>query len=127
MENSLELLEKLRRTELLRWLPPEGAEMFQNCFDLETVRLRAGETLDSAGRLGLVLSGGLRRGDRLLGPGTLFGAVRQQAGPAHPEPVSLSAERDSEVALWDGAVLTSVCYRACWFHGRFVLEAERAL
>ena len=127
MQNSTELWEKLRRTALCDWMPPEGAEMFQNCFDLETVYLRAGQDLDSAGRLGLVLSGALACGETALGPGALFGAARDEGGRLRPIPASVSAQRDSEIALWDGAVLTSVCYRACWFHGRFVLEAGNRL
>lgn len=127
MENAPELLEKLRSTALCGWLPLEGAEMFQNCFDLETVRLRAGEALDCAGRLGLVLSGELVCGESVLRPGELFGAERDGAGRLRPVPASVLARRDSEAALWDAAVLTSVCYRACWFHGRFVLEAEKLL
>lgn len=127
MENNPELLEKLRSTALCGWLPPEGVEMFQNCFDLETRPLRAGEALDCAGRLGLVLSGELAWGEKVLYPGELLGAARDQGGRLRPVPASVLARRDSEIALWDGAVLTSVCYRACWFHGRFVLEAERRL
>ena len=125
MENSAELL--LRSTALCSWLPPEGVEMFQNCFDLEAVRLRAGETLDCAGRLGLVLSGELMCGEDALGPGELLGAVRDEAGRPRPVPVTVLARQSSEIALWDSAVLTSVCYRACWFHGRFVQEVGARL
>lgn len=101
--------------------------MFQNCFDLETVRLRAGERRDLTGQLGLLLSGSLAHGGTVLTPGTLLGAARDGSGRLCPVQVSVSARQDSEIALWDGAVLTAVCYRACWFHGRFVLEAGKRL
>ena len=101
--------------------------MFQNCFDLEAVALRSGERLDCAGRLGLVLSGEVACGETVLAPGALLGAARDEVGRPRPFPVSVLARRDSEIALWDGAVLTSVCYRACWFHGRLVLEVEKRL
>lgn len=123
----MEIWEKLRRTGRFDWLPREGVEMFQNCFDLETVCLRAGERRDFAGKLGLLLSGSLAQGGTVLTPGALFGAARDEGGRLRAAPVSVSARQDSEIALWDGAVLTDVCYRACWFHGRFVLEAEKRL
>ena len=125
METSTEILEKLRRTGLFDWLPQEGVEMFQNCFDLETACLPAGERRDFTGQLGLLLSGSLVCGGTVLAPGALLGAARDGGGRLYPAPFSVSARQDSEIALWDGAVLTAVCYRACWFHGRFVLEAEK--
>lgn len=124
---SFVLLEKLRATDLCGWLPPEGVEMFENCFDLEAAVLPAGQVLNCAGRLGLVLSGEADCGGTIMGPGDLVGAARAPGGQPRAVSVAVRARRDSEIALWDGAVLTSVCYRACWFHGRFVQEVEKRL
>ena len=125
MESSANLLKKL--LPFLTWMPPEGLEMFQNCFDLEVEFLSAGERRDSGGRLGILLSGELERPSGPLEPGALLGAARREDGSLCGADVSVTALRDSEIAWLDGAVLTAVCYRACWFHGRFVLEAGKYL
>ena len=125
MEQSVDLLKKL--PPFLAWMPQEGLEMFQICFDLEVDVVPAGERRGSGGRLGILLSGELERLSGPLEPGALWGAARREDGSLCREDVSVTAVRDSEVAWLDGAVLTAVCYRACWFHGRFVLEAGRYL
>ena len=65
---------EMREHPLFAWLPEEGFETFEACFDMEAENLGAGERRESRGRLGYLLSGRLHTADgEAVRPGELFG------------------------------------------------------
>ena len=64
---------EMREHPLFAWLPEEGFETFEACFDMEAENLGAGERRESRGRLGYLLSGRLHAADgEAVRPGELF-------------------------------------------------------
>ena len=121
--------EELRREECWNRLPETGGEFFDACFDMEAETIPAGALRQSRGRVGYLISGRaqLRTEDDLIhaGEGTLFGAVQPgTAETRRPQETELWAVTECQVLWLDGAVLRNVCYAACWFHARFIWEAE---
>ena len=117
--------ETLLKTELFAWTAPEDLEVLANCFDWEEERLAAGEHRKGMGRIGCLLEGAA--GDaagHALAAGAIFGLTRD----GEPDPKSaVTARTDCRILWMDGDIMTSVCYRACWFHGRFVTEVRKRL
>lgn len=114
--------------ELFSWLAPADLEMLVNCFDMEQDALAKGDRRESSGRLGYLLAGEgslSRDGERAtVQQGAFFGAAAAMEGTVYAGEVEFAADGDCQI-LWMGReILTSVCYRACWFHGRFVMEAN---
>ena len=52
---------EMREHPLFAWLPEEGFETFEACFDMEAENLGAGERRESRGRLGYQAPRGRRR------------------------------------------------------------------
>jgi len=123
-------ISKLLETPLFDWIPAEGLTMLANCFDMEAQLLPAGQAQDSGGRIGYLLSGALcpagAQSPQIL-PGTLLGVSLQANGDCLFEKTRLRALADSVIVWMDCDIMTSVCYRACWFHGRFVTQAKECL
>ena len=126
------LYELLKDQPFWHWLPREGGRYFDACFHMDWETIPAGERRESRGRVGYLISGRAQlRSERGLvraGEGQLFGVVQ----PGRPETrrmeeTTLTAVTDCRVAWLDGDVLTSVCYAACWFHARLILEVEQWL
>ena len=113
---------EMREHPLFAWLPEEGFETFEACFDMEAENLGAGERRESRGRLGYLLSGRLHAADgEAVRPGELFGLSAAGGGRC------LTAQVPSTVIWMDREIMTRVCYFDCWFHGRFVTELKQAL
>lgn len=123
--------ELLRTVPLFAWLPEEAPDILNGCFDLEVERLAAGETRQTAGRIGCLLQGtaAFQSQDAAvsLSPGKLFAVSRDAQGFKHPRPGTLTAAADCAVAWFDFGLTTSVCYRACWFHVRLLREIDALL
>lgn len=122
----------LRTVPLFAWLPEEAPDILNGCFDLETERLAAGESRQTAGRIGCVLEGGaaFRPQDAdaaSLSPGGVFGVLRDAQGFKRPQAGVLTAVTDCAVAWFDSSLISSVCYRACWFHVRLLREIDALL
>ena len=118
--------QELMGSKLFSWISAEGVEMFSNCFDLEVERIPAGESRESRGRIGYLLSGKAEAG-RDLAADDAAGVTLEEDGTLHWEDFTLRAEEPCVVIWMNGEILTSVCYRACWFHGRLILEMRRLL
>ena len=116
--------ETLLKTELFAWTAPEDLEVLANCFDWEEERLAAGEHRKGMGRIGCLLEGAAERHRAIVAAGAVFGLPRD----GEPDPKSaVTARTDCRILWMDGDIMTSVCYRACWFHGRFVTEVRKRL
>ena len=114
----MELYDLLAADGRLSFLPRESVEIFEGCFDLHLLELRAGEGFDAAGRLGYLLRGTGSAGGRPVASGAFFGVDRDRG----PRAERFTAETDCSLLLWDADVLSHVCYRACWFHVRLLNE-----
>lgn len=122
----------LRAVPLFAWLPEEAPDILNGCFDLETERLAAGETRQTAGRIGCVLAGSAvfqpRDADTVpLSAGSVFGVLRDAQGFKRPQAGVLTAGPGCAAAWFDYSLTTSVCYRACWFHVRLLREIDALL
>lgn len=116
------LLTELLDRALFGWMTREDLAMLANCFDLREERLAAGDYRVCGGRMGYLLSGtAADEAGRPLEPGDLLGV------PGVPTPESFTASEGCRILWMDGEIMTSVCYRACWFHGRFVTEVRKRL
>lgn len=124
-------LKVLGKDPLFSWCPPENLRFFANCFDLEVMELPTGSTCFSNGRLGYLMSGDgvltYSQIDRSISAGILFGVSESPSGKLRPCDVALEAKSNSTILWMDADCMTSVCYRACWFHDRFILEAKPLL
>lgn len=118
--------QELKSSELFAWISEEGVEMFSNCFDLEVEQIPAGQSRESRGRIGCLLSGEAAAGRRLAAD-DIVGVMLERGGALRSEEFTLYAEQPCCVVWMNGEILTSVCYRACWFHGRLLLELRRLL
>mgnify|MGYP003515546582 FL=1 len=123
------LYELLKDQPFWQWLPREGGRYFDACFNMDAETVPAGEHRQTKGRVGYLISGRahLKSGDGLdrAGEGTFFGVVQ----PGRPETrkmvgTDLWAVTECKVLWLDGAVLSSVCYAACWFHARLIREVD---
>ena len=121
---------ELQKQPLFSWIPAEAYRTFEACFDMEAEELPAGETRNSSGRIGYLLSGELYlengRSSR-AGPGEIFGILHAADGHARMEKLALTARRTSVVIWMNQEIMTSVCYFDCWFHGRFITEMQKYL
>lgn len=121
------MLELLYEAPLFAWLPAEGAETLSACFDLCVEELEPGESRPAGGRVGCLLRGGAvfqTGGDaRALEPGRVFALDRDR----NPLPGVLTAGEGCAVAWFHRDLVRHVCYRACWFHARLILEIGRQL
>lgn len=119
-------MEKLRAQPLFSWLPEEGVETFSACFDLEAEEIPAGESRNSGARIGYLLEGEAELEPAgTAAPGTLLGAMPAGGGTGWTAEVRLTARTPVTVVWMNREILTNVCYAACWFHGRFIAEAEK--
>lgn len=119
--------QELLGSELFSWISEEGVEMFSNCFDLEVERIPAGESRESRGRIGYLLSGKATAAGRDLAADDAAGVTLEEDGTFRRQEFTLRAVEPCAVAWMNGEILTSVCYRACWFHGRLLQEMTRLL
>lgn len=112
--------------EIFSFLPEEGVERFDGCFDFTTESVAPGEKVSADGRLGILLDGRgvisndgrIRTGQR----GMLFGVKRGADGREHPAEGWYQAATSS-IVVWSGFdIIVRVCYGSCWFHGRFRQE-----
>ena len=120
--------EELTALPLMSYLPAEAMDVMPNCFELRFENINAGSTRSSKGRLGYLVSGrGSIRG-RELRTDDVFGAGENpMTGKLRLVDEIFSAASDSRVLWLEGEILSNVCYRACWFHGRLVQELTRRL
>lgn len=118
-------------SEAFSWLPEEGLETLGACFDLTEERIPAGETRDSAGRIGCLLSGSgtLRTaaGETSVSSVSLLGIRVTDRGERRPMDAALTAAEDCTVLWFSFELVRMVCYAACWFHVRFLREIDRLL
>lgn len=119
--------QELLGSELFSWISEEGVEMFSNCFDLEAERIPAGESRESRGRIGYLLSGKATAAGLDLAADDAAGVTLEEDGTFRRQEFTLRAVEPCAVAWMNGEILTSVCYRACWFHGRLLQEMTRLL
>lgn len=119
------MLELLHQVSLFAWLPEEGAETLSACFDLCVEELKAGDTRSSGDRIGCLLRGaaGFRSGETVwtLHSGQVFALGRDKS----PLPGVLTAGENCAVAWFRRDLVCHVCYRACWFHARLILEIDK--
>ena len=120
-----------RGSEAFSWLPEEGLETLGACFDLTEERIPAGETRNSRGRIGGLLSGRGRlraeNGETVLSSVSLLGITVTDRGERRPVAAELTAEEDCTVLWFSFEMVRMVCYAACWFHVRFLKEIDRLL
>ena len=118
-------------SEAFSWLPEEGLETLGACFDLTEEHIPAGETRNSAGRIGCLLSGRGRLrtedGETDLSSVSLLGIAVTERGERRPVPAVLTAEEECTVLWFRFEMVRMVCYAACWFHVRFLKEIDRLL
>ena len=122
--------EQLLRQPLFSWLPEEGFKTFASCFDMEAEEIPTGGMRESQGRIGYLMSGGLRLEGEDTGdvrPGEVFGILYAADGHAQMAEVRLQVLSPSIVIWMNREIMTSVCYFDCWFHGRFITEMQRLL
>lgn len=74
------LTQELTSSELFSWISEEGVEMFSNCFDLEVEQIPAGESRESRGRIGYLLSGATAAAGRHLAAGDTAGVTLEKDG-----------------------------------------------
>ena len=121
------MLELLHQSPLFAWLPEEGADTLSACFDLCVEELKAGETRPTDGRVGCLLRGTAAfqtdGGARPLLPGEVFALGRDRQSV----PGVLTAGENCAVAWFRRDLVLHVCYRACWFHARLILEIDKQL
>ncbi len=127
MECMEQHLDALRQQPLFSWMPLQGLNLFQGCFDLTVQELPAGSSSPVQNKIGCLLQGEASlqsdRASRRLLPGELFGAALDSAGVPCPEDGTLAPSPEGCTVVWmEFDILRSVCYRACWFHARFVQE-----
>ena len=120
-----------RGSEAFSWLPEEGLETLGACFDLTEERIPAGETRNSRGRIGCLLSGRGRlraeNGETVLSSVSLLGITVTDRGERRPVAAELTAEEDCTVLWFSFEMVRMVCYAACWFHVRFLKEIDHLL
>lgn len=118
-------------SEAFSWLPEEGLETLGACFDLTEEHIPAGETRNSEGRIGCLLSGRGRlrteSGETDLFSVSLLGITVTDHGERRPVPAVLTAEEECTVLWFRFEMVRMVCYAACWFHVRFLKEIDRLL
>ena len=118
-------------SEAFSWLPEEGLETLGACFDLTEERIPVGETRNSGGRIGCLLSGRGRlrteSGETDLYSVSLLGIAVTDRGERRPVAAELTAEEDCTVLWFNFEMVRMVCYAACWFHVRFLQEIDRLL
>ncbi len=118
----MDVYDCIRGDATLGFLPPECVEPFEGCFDMTLLELPPGARFDSKGRLAYLLRGSGEVGAWDTEAGGFFGV--DAAG--RPERQVFTSHTSCLLLLWDAAVLTNVCYRACWFHARLIETARRA-
>lgn len=123
--------EALLHAQLFNWMSESDFEMLANCFDMEVEQLSAGKSCESRGRLGYLLfgSGCVCHGDwkAPVVAGAVWGLENDPASDFSPAKETLTAWEDCQLIWLNYDIMTSVCYRACWFHGRFITEAKKCL
>lgn len=117
----------LMAAPLFSWISQPGMEMLANCFDMEAEKLVPGACRQSRGRIGYILSGTADTERGKLVPGGILGVRLLEDGGFCLEEALLCAREHCTVVWMDPDILSSVCYRACWFHGRFVTEIKQVL
>lgn len=116
------LYETMAAEPALAYLPPEAAELWEGCFDLRLHELPPGARFDTTGCVACLLRGTGEVGAWEIARGAFFGIDAQ----GNPERQIFTSHTSCQLLLWDSAVMAHVCYRACWFHARFVDEVRRA-
>ena len=123
--------QELLKEELFRWMGEAELSVLSNCFDMETEWLPAGRTAVIGERIGYLLSGSahLSCGEKTVdaASGTVFGAQWAETTENCLTETAITAREDCRIILADKEMMQSVCYRACWFHGRFITEAKRRM
>lgn len=115
---------------LFAWMNLADIAILANCFDMYAEKLLTGQVIDSKGRLGYLLSGQVVLLDKIPQSVTsdmAFGVQYKHGREASPNEIQLKALEDSVIIWADAEIMTSVCYRACWFHGRFIDEVKKRL
>lgn len=122
-------IDQIMKRPLFAWLPRSGMDMLANCFNMEAERIPAGEKRSTRGRIGYLLSGCaiIPDGQTPVGQDNLLGVRCLENHEIQAEETSLTAVEACCVLWMEEEILTSVCYRACWFHGRFITEMKRML
>ncbi len=116
------IYEYIAAESALSYLPPEAAEIWEGCFDLKLHELPPGARFDTTGRVAYLLRGAGEVGAWEIERGAFFGVNARGT----PERQVFTSHTGCLLLLWDSLIMTHVCYRACWFHARFVDEVRRA-
>ena len=123
----------------LDWMDREARDMLENCFDWTEETLPPGAAVQTAGRVGWLLSGeGLfdpsdpadpaeAAGSKIVSQGGVIGVKRAANGDREREDGTVTAKALCEIAWFDYDLLRFSCYRGCWFHARVMREVEEAL
>lgn len=114
--------EKITAGTDLSWLPEEAYETFSGCFDLRVEEMAAGKRFDTAGCIACLLRGAGEVGASDLEEGAFLGIDAQ----GRPQRQVFTSHVSCTLLVLDDAVMKHVCYRACWFHARFLEEARRS-
>ena len=126
--------EPMLSAPLFQWMPKEGLENFEGCFDLEAEEILRSETRATKGRIGYLLSGSalLERADgfpKAITEGYLFGiSLSPKEGISFEKEDALLTAFSNCVILWiDYEKARFVCYGGCWFHARLLQEIPKYL
>ena len=126
--------DKLFASSLFQWMPEEGLDNFEGCFDLESEELLCSETRWTENRIGYLLSGNAileREGQfpAIISEGHLFGvSLSSRADISYEaENAAISAISNCTVLWMDYEKSRFVCYGGCWFHARLLLEIKEHL
>lgn len=119
---------------LFQWMPEDGLENFEGCFDMEMEDVMRSESRTTNGRIGYLLSGAAllekeNRFPKAISEGYLFGiSLSPKEGISfEKEDVLLSALSDCRILWMDCEKLGFICYGGCWFHARLLQEIPRYL
>ena len=113
------------------WMEGDAFETLSNCFDVETERLKPGESCKSAGRFGYLLQGSgtirMESNAAEIETGGLLGVIPGgERGHLWVE-AEFTAGADSVVLWFQRDALEFACYRGCWFHARLIREIQTLL
>ena len=100
----------------LSFLPPECEEVFSGCFDMRLLELAPGARFDTAGCVAYLLEGSGEIGAWDTDSGVFFGV----SADGRPQRQTFTTHTSCLLLLWNDDVITRVCYRACWFHVKFL-------
>ena len=122
-------MQELLKEELFSWMGEAELNVLSNCFDMEVERLPEGRTAAIGSRIGYQLSGSARlscgKETADIASGAVFGVPwAENTGNCLAE-TAITAWEDCRIIWADKEIMQSVCYRACWFHGRFITEVNK--